>query len=375
LSSSAEEVSLLDVGDLAAGELTEAWRDLAEARSNPFLTPEWLRSWLLAFGAEESAHVIVWRPGGELRGVLPLVCRRKGLVRELGFAGARRADWVTPACAPEDEAEMGRACARFLAGRTDWHVLSLDRLDDSSPWPTALREGGLAVAPPRRRDVLPFIEFDERGWDGYLADRSRNFRSQLGRRRRRLEREHGLRFRGTIAAADLDADLDEFLRLHDARWRDRGGSSSAGTATRRHLRQFAHSALERGWLRLWVAEADGSPAAAWYGWRIGVRYCYSLAGLDERYERDGLGTVLLAHTIEQAAGEGAQIYDLMWGDESYKKRFETGRRFASTWSVTRRRHPARLAVRAQVGAARAASRLPRRVREPLKTAAKAVRGG
>ena len=32
--------------------------------------------------------------------------------------------------------------------------------------------------------------------------------------------------------------------------------------------------------------------------------------------------------LEQAAAEGAPIYDLMWGDEGYKTRFETGRREA-----------------------------------------------
>jgi CelD/BcsL family acetyltransferase involved in cellulose biosynthesis len=171
----------------------------------------------------------------------------------------------------------------------------------------------------------------------------------------------------------LDADLDVFFRLHDARWSRRGGSSSADPATRAHIRGFARSALERGWLRLWVAEADGRPTAAWYGWRVGARYCYALAGLDEAFESLGLGTVMLGHTIEAAAAEGASIYDFMWGDEEYKRRFETGRRCASTWLFGKPRDPVRWIAASGVRMARAAEGLPPGLREPLARAARSVR--
>jgi CelD/BcsL family acetyltransferase involved in cellulose biosynthesis len=369
-------VALIDPDELASTPLAAAWRELAEARSNPFITPEWTLAWLRS-NPSEPAFALAWRQGGELRGVLPLVRVSMGPLSVLRFAGARRADWVTPACRPGDEAEMATVCAAFLARQGAWHVLRLDRLDEGSGWPEAVRlqcEGGIAAGTTRRQDVLPFIEFDESGFDGYLAGRSRNFRSQLGRRRRRLECDHGLSFRMTADPGQLAADLDEFFRLHDARWSGRGGSSSADPRSREHLRLFAAAALERGWLRLWIAEADGAPAAAWYGWRIGERYCYSLAGLDPAFERLALGTVMLGHTIEAAAAEGARIYDLMWGDEEYKRRFETGRRYASTWLFTPRGHPARLLVSSGARLAAAAESLPGPLRESLARATRVVRG-
>ncbi len=372
----ADRVSLVDPREADAAALIEPWRRLAEVRSNPFITPEWMLAWLRSNPAE-SPFALAWHREGELRGVLPLVRVSSGPATVLRFAGARRADWVTPACRPEEEAEMAGACAAFLGGERGWHLLRFDRLDEEATWPAAVRDqggGALGTGTARRRDVLPYIEFDERGYEGYLADRSRNFRSQLGRRRRRLEKDHGLSFRMTAGAEQLDADLDEFFRLHDARWEKRGGSSSADSRSREHLRSFAAAALERGWLRLWIAEADGRPAAAWYGWRIGERYCYALAGLDEAFEQRALGTVLLAHTIEQAAAEGAAIYDLMWGDEGYKKRFETGRRYATTWLFPRRRHPAGLLLTSGARLAMAAESLPDPVRRPLAKAARAVRG-
>ncbi|MFN8163982.1 MAG: GNAT family N-acetyltransferase [Solirubrobacterales bacterium] len=361
------EVSLIGQDELRSAALVQTWRELAEARSNPFITPEWMFAWLRSHPSE-SEFALAWRRNGELRGVLPLVRASKGPLKILRFAGARRADWVTPACRPGDEGEMARACAAFLDRERSWHVLRIDRLDEDSAWPEALRGRGpntIAVAPRRRRDVLPYVEFDQRGYDGYLADRSRNFRSQLGRRRRRLERDHGLAFRMTASPEELADDLDDFFRLHDERWSKRGGSSSGDPQTREHLRLFAQAALERGWLRLWTAEADGVAAASWYGWRIGHRYCYALAGLDGEFERLNLGSVLLAHTIEQAAAEGARVYDMMWGEEAYKRRFETGRRYASTWLFARRRHPARIVVVAGVRLARTAEALPPWLRRPL----------
>lgn len=357
----------IERNQLGEPSLVAAWRGLAELRENPFLTPEWYRASIEAYPDERPA-AIAWRAEGEVRGVLPLVAVSKGPLKLLRFAGARRGDWFTPACRPADEEAMGADCATLLERERGWQAIRLDRVESGSVWPAALRLGdraGIAVAPRRREDVLPYVEFDQRGYNGYLADRSRNFRSQLGRRRRRLEREHGLAFRLTATPTELEADLDTFFRLHDDRWRRRGGSTLEAPSARRHLRLFAAAALERGWLRLWTAEADGEPAASWYGWRIGDRYCYALAGLGAEYERHGLGTVLLAHTIEQAATEGAAVYDLMWGDEGYKERFETGRRRVATWMVTRRRHPARVAVAAGVRSARALEGLPPSLRQPL----------
>ncbi|HEV7770557.1 MAG TPA: GNAT family N-acetyltransferase [Solirubrobacterales bacterium] len=356
-------------------ELIEAWRRLAELRENPFLTPEWYLAWLAAEPGEEP-FLIVWRRGGEVSGVLPLVRARRAGIRVLRFAGARRGDWFTPACRPEDEAAMGSACAALLGReRSAWHLLELTRFDQDCAWPGALWEapsGGISRARSQRLDVLPYVRFGEGGYEEYLAGRSRNFRSQLGRRRRKLEREHGLRFRQTADPARLDEDMETFFALHEERWSHRGGTSALSPGAKQAQRSFAAAALERGWLRLWVAEVDGRAGAAWYGWRIGGRYCYSLSGLSQAFEPLALGTVLLAHTIEQAAGEGASVYDLMWGDEGYKKRFETGRRQAESWALGRRGHPVALG-RAGIDGLKAAGRaLPEPLRKPLRGAYRAV---
>ncbi len=344
------------------------------ARANPFLSPDWCRL-AAELVPEEPPFVIGWWRGEELRGVLPLVAATVGPATVLRFPFARRGDWFGPLCRPEDEVAMAADCAALLERESgSWNAIRLDRVDFDSAWPEALARAApaISVGPRRRCDALPYVELGEGGYEAWLASRSRNFRSQLGRRRRRLESEHGLSFRLTATAAELEEDLATFFRLHDERWRARGGSTLAGERPRQMLARFAAATQELGWLRLWIAEADGEPAAAWYGWRVGERYCYSLAGLAQRYERNGLGTVLLAHTIEAAATEGAPIYDLMWGDESYKKRFETGRRSAGTWLLAG--GPlARAAIASAVHSVHALESLPPRVREPLGRMKRALR--
>jgi CelD/BcsL family acetyltransferase involved in cellulose biosynthesis len=352
----------IDAEGLREQSLLDAWRRLAVLRGNPFLTPEWFGV-ATELTPEDEPHVLAWRVDGELRGVLPLVSTRRGPLCVLRFPNARRGDWFGPACSPEDEVAMGADCGRLLAAEAgSWNALVLNRVDADSAWPQAL---GLRTAPRRRSDVLPYIAFDERGYEGYLADRSRNFRSQLGRRRRKLERDHGLGFRMTSTPQELEGDLATFFRLHDERWEARGGSTLGDERSRRLLEAFARETLKLGWLRLWIAEADGEPAAAWYGWRIGERYCYSLAGLASRYEKQGLGNVMLAHTIEQAAAEGAAVYDLMWGDEAYKERFQTGVREAGTWFVPSGL-PSRVALSGAVRGIHALESLPPGAREPLR---------
>ncbi|MGN6586380.1 MAG: GNAT family N-acetyltransferase [Solirubrobacterales bacterium] len=359
----------IDAEGLRDQALLDAWRRLAVSRGNPFLTPEWFAV-ATELIAEDDPHALVWRVDGELRGVLPLVSTRRGPLRVLRFPNARRGDWFGPACSPEDEAAMGEDCGKLLTSEAaSWNALVLNRIDADSAWPAAL---GLHTAPRRRSDVLPFIAFDEGGYEGYLADRSRNFRSQLGRRRRKLERDHGLVFRMTSGPEELDDDLAAFFRLHDERWDARGGSTLGDERSRRLLAAFARKAQQQGWLRLWIAEADGEPAAAWYGWRIGERYCYSLAGLAGRYEKQGLGNVMLAHTIEQAAAEGAAIYDLMWGDEAYKERFQTGVREAGTWLVPSGL-PSRVALSGTVRGVHALESLPPGAREPLRRLKRGLR--
>ena len=355
-----------EVVTTAAGlaDVEDAWRTLAEARGNAFVTPEWYRAFLMAT-PDQTPNAVVVRRGDALAGVLPLVSDG----RALRFAGALFADWLHPAALREDEAAVARAAGPALAALDGWSMLVVDNVDASAGWPRELASGGLAaVGGGAAPAPLPFAALPG-DWDAYLATRSRNLRSQLGRKLRALERDHRIEMR----AGDV-RDLDTLFELHGRRRDTVGGfpSSLAHEDARAFHGAFAAAASERGWLRVWLLEADGEPVAAWYGWRVGGRYAYYNAGFDPDWGDRSVGLLLLARTIRAAVEEGADEYDFLLGGESYKERFATGVRLATSLIVTPRFHPARALATADAALRWSARKLPERIRNPLRRAASIV---
>lgn len=344
------------------------WRDLAVARGSAFMLPEWFETWTRHYDDRGSAAVVrATRDDGALCGVMPLVRRR----RALRFAGAGLGDHFAPVAREEDEDAVAAAAVVEL-GRDGYLVL--DHVEAGASWPGAIQRASerslRRVA--SRSDVLPRIELEGVDWDGYLGSRTRNFRSQVRTKTRRLERDHDVTYRLTERSDELDRDMDTFFRLHDARWGPRGGSSLPSERSRSFHRDFAHALLEHGWLRLWFLELDGEPAACWYGWNLGGRYAYYLAGFEPRWEGESVGFVLLAHTIRAAIGEGAREYDLLRGDEEYKKRFATHRHQVETLVLAPAASPTRVAAWLEAEVWRRSSELPDGMRAVGKRAYRAV---
>jgi CelD/BcsL family acetyltransferase involved in cellulose biosynthesis len=351
------------ISDRAALRSCESeWRTLAERRGNAFVTPEWFGAWLDNYGnSSEPAVPVVRRPDASLLGLMPLVVARTGRPRTLRFAGAAHADRLHPVCLEQDEdvvASTAVAAATATAARARWSVVVLDNVDADAHWWKGLARASAVLGVATYRDtVLPIIDFGAQGWDGYLASRARNFREQAGRYLRRLERKHRVHFRRTIEESELDRDMATLLRLHDARWGPRGGSSLGGERARSFHVDFARSALRRGWLRLWFLELDGVDVAAWYGWRLGERYAYYQAGFDPAWQHLSVGFVLMVHTVRSAIEEGASSYDLLLGEEAYKSRFANGGESVQTVTLSRSRS-AHLATAAEACLWKGSRRLP-----------------
>jgi CelD/BcsL family acetyltransferase involved in cellulose biosynthesis len=351
------------VTDAAALEAAiDEWRDLAVARSNPFVTPEWFFCWVRQDGEASKPFVPVVRRGdGGLLGLIPLVITSDRRYSTLRFAGADLGDRFEPVVSEDAEEALGLAAALCLKQRLeDWAILVADYAVEEAPWLDAL------VASPRlasiryhaRPSVYPSIALAGHTWETFLASLSSNLRGQIGRKRRALEREHEVRFRRTLDPTDLRSDMERLFVLHHERWRTRGGSFLDDERVRAFHVDFAAASLERGWLRIWSLDVDGEPIAVWYGWHIGERYLYYQAGFDPAWSRYSPGLLLLVHTIRSAVEEGATEYDMLLGDEPYKSRFATSARTGRTIVVTRALHPSRAVVTLDVGIRRTLRALP-----------------
>ena len=317
----------------------EPWQALGERGGNLFGTWEWASTWWRHFGRGRPLRLAgCRRPDGTLAGVLPLYEARRWPLRLLRFVGHGPADQLGPACAPGDRPALGEALTRTVSAPST--VLLAERLWPPEGWIDRLE------ATVVRREESPRVALDASSWEDFLAARSSNFRQQVRRRERKLIREHGLSYRLSDGAS-LERDLESVFALHDARWESLESTSFARAAA--FHRDFAAVALDRGWLRLWLAEVGGRPVAAWHGFRFAGAEWYYQAGRDPAWEREAIGFVLLAHTIRAALEDGMSEYRLLLGGESYKDRFATDDPGLET-AVIGNRAVGRAAARAYVAA-------------------------
>ncbi len=332
--------SPLDVQEAQSlDELRDDWTRLAELDGDVFKTWEWARAWEDACGAEGRVLLTFRRPGEPLAGIVRLARTGPAPMRLVGFEGQGAADQVGPICAPEDRAAIAVALRRAIAtGHGQPRALLARGLMREEDWATLLDGIVLKTQPS------PVLELAGRDWDGWLSSKSSNFRQQVQRRERKLVRDHGLTYRAVTSPAALTAALEEFVTFHDAHWQ---GESNFLSSDGRELHPaFARSALERGWLRCWVAELDGRAAAYWLGYRFGGDYWFFQLARNPEWRKASIGMVLLAHTVRCAFEEGATRYRFLSGTHDYKLRFADADAGHETVLVAAARfaRPARLAV-------------------------------
>ena len=295
--------------DLAA--LRDPWDELAAQSGNVFATWEWSATWWRHFGRGRQLLVNACRDaGGRVVAILPLYLWVHRPLRAARLLGHGPGDQLAPVCAPETRAAAAHALRAALS-RANIDVFLGEQVSRAERWSELL---GATVL---RREGSPVLRIEGARWEDLLAGWSRNLREQVRRRERRLAREHELRFRLVDDGAALESAFDALFTFHSARWR----RSAFARDQQAFHREFARRALERGWLRFWVLELEGQPAAAWYGFRFGGVESYYQSGRDPAWDHASPGFVVLAHSIREAVTDGMREYRFLRGGEEYKYRF------------------------------------------------------
>jgi CelD/BcsL family acetyltransferase involved in cellulose biosynthesis len=295
------------------GDVREEWRRLAQVTGHPFSTWEWNELSWRHFGAGRELYSFACRDSaGEVAAILPLYVAASRPLRVARFLGY--ADLQSPVCAPANRPLAARGMREAMSRSGGCPLIFAERLPCEAGWSELL--GGRLMA----RQTNPVLRLAGMSWEEYVASKSANFRGQVRRKERRAREEKGLSFRLTHDASRLQADFDALARLHTMRWGQESTGSFRGERAAFH-REFAAVALEQGWLRLWLAEIDGEPVAAWYGWRFAGDEFYFQAGRDTRFDDYSVGFVLMVHTLREACRDGVNNYHFMAGGEAYKWRF------------------------------------------------------
>ncbi len=302
LISTTEELERLEAEWLAL------WRRSPEA--TPFQSPMWLLPWWRAYGSDELSTLVARDASGALTAVLPLYIVRDG-DESLGmFLGTGNSDYL-------DYVGNGNVGPLFaeLVGR-DCAMWDLQQLRPSSAMLTAPLPSGLCDA-VLEQDRCPILSIENAG-DELQNLTSTHFRKKLRYYRRALERIAPVTTE-SASASSLEAMLEALYALHAARWQRRGLPGVLfDEVVQRFHRDAARRLLGAGALRMYATRLGERIVAVFYGFAHAGTVYYYLSGYDPELERLSIGTLIVAHAIEEAVRDGATTFDFLRGAEEYK---------------------------------------------------------
>jgi CelD/BcsL family acetyltransferase involved in cellulose biosynthesis len=303
----------------AIAPLAPEWDQLVErAETGPFSRPGWFEAWWHAFGAGR-LEIATLRQDGELAAVLPLL-RRLGTRRSL-------TNWHTP----EFEVPAVDAAARAaLFGRVLRRTrmpLTLTLLTAGSPEASALRAAARAARMPTLSHTVersPYVQI-EGEWERYLLTLPRRMRSELRRRRRRLEERGSLALEVATGDERLAELLDEGFAVETSGWKAQAGTAILSRPdTVAFYTRVAGWAAERGSLRLAFLRLDGRPLAFHFTIEDGGAAYQLKGGYDPEFREFAPGTLLIHDMLAWAFARGLRTYEFLGAEEDFKLDWTSG---------------------------------------------------
>ncbi|HET7625069.1 MAG TPA: GNAT family N-acetyltransferase [Verrucomicrobiae bacterium] len=297
-------------------EWLELWENSANA--TPFQSPIWLVPWWRHFG-NNHLWCCAMRCDGALVGFAPLLIDHLDSPGPRGvfFLGTGVSDYLDILARRGFEKIVANEFFRQLAERRgEWDVCDFQELRRDSILLSADFQKDFSLEKTVQENCL-VLELPNKNAELSNAI-PKGALEKLLYYRRRAERA------GTVqieAAAENNFEklFDEFVRLHFARWNERGGDGVlVGNAIQNFHREAARGFLKLNLLRLYALCLDGRIIATLYGFEFRGRFFYYLGGFDPQFSKLNPGTLIIGHAIEQALRVGASEFDFLRGREKYK---------------------------------------------------------
>jgi CelD/BcsL family acetyltransferase involved in cellulose biosynthesis len=300
--------------------------------ANPFLSPEWIYSWITTLGRRFSLCFVLCYEGAELRGVWPFFEQPVPLLRPLLLpVAAQVADLFDPiadarAVEPLTRAVLGLSAEYWAV----WIPLLSDRF--VSPDVRAFLQKSTARVLLRRRTVRLQIELGRhRDFEAYAeATFAKRVQQGLRRKLRRLEQQGRVEFVACDAAADIEQELSSVVRLERASWKH-ARQSGIFKDPAHHAFYFLLLQMLAGKrrVRLSLLRVGGELAAFEIGVLGGGSYCMHAIAFHPKFAAFSPGRLLVLSVLEKCFAEGRLHYDFMQNDQEFKR--ELSNREESFW--------------------------------------------
>ncbi len=317
--------------------LQGAWANLLADAVRPmvFLSWDWIIRWWQRFGQDYELCLILAYHGAWLVGVLPLmVVKRKKRIfhwRVLTMVaadyGADHLDILVRRGYEHVAPEV--IMNPVLSNPIDADLINLPSLDADGLCASAAKTISISWD-VEQGEVCPYIGLGE-SWEEYC---------QLGLNKR-MERKLSSSMRrvisdssGTVRVWQVKNErervlaLESLFELHRQKWSERGEKSIFEDF---RLRDFHHEMSQKllrcGCLRMFVLSVGKAVVAVEYDIRCrDVNYSFQKSFSSE-WSEYGPGYLLTQYAIRHSIEEGMTEFDLLRGDEPYKKYWATSERY------------------------------------------------
>ncbi len=305
--------------------LSSEYADLhSRSGATPFQHPVWVTALYEELAPRLNARkrvVTVRQEDGRLAVVLPLVQRRRGILRLIEFADLGVNDYAAPVLDPAapdlpQNDGVARQIRRAL-GRFD--LLRIERVPDTPDVLLALIAGASASRhhyDTHLMDLAPTFE----EWRGRLDPA---FVRHVERKYKRLRPKGERRLRLVDDVEEVDALMSRMQEFRAARFAERRGVDLVQEPDCfRFYCRVARDSIAAGPGRLAVLEVGNEPVAVAFDVIDRDRELFLLVGYDVgRLRNYSLGLLIVDELVRDAIGRGQAHFDLTVGDESYKADF------------------------------------------------------
>ena len=308
------------------------WDELVESSRQRvyFLRWDWNRTWWRTYQPAGSQLFLVTcrEEKGRLVGLAPLYLiqrRTVGIphVREALFLGTgiytETSEYLDIIVRQGFERQVIDSIVAFLRENREWDRLWLYDIQATSDTLAYLLSALGSEARTSACNQSHYIDTSG-DWTTVKNRLGKTLRSNLDRQIRRFFRHHSCEFRRVERADLLQAALERFVILHQARWQSKGEAGSfALPRFKEFLTDVMRSSIAKGNLRLWTLEVDGEIEAVLLAFFDNGVAHYFQGGFNPAYAKESLGTVMIGLCLKDCVeATDVREFDFMGGEADYK---------------------------------------------------------
>jgi CelD/BcsL family acetyltransferase involved in cellulose biosynthesis len=281
-----------------------------------FVLPLWLKTWWEIFGENNAPEILAGYRQGKLIGIAPLRIQEK-TARFIG--GENVCDYQDMIVASDHQSEFFKAILADLKKRKI-HFLELSPLRPDAvsliELPDLAEQMGYDVV---CNQVASSYEIKlPRTWETYLNILGGKQRHEIRRKLRRLNEAGQIEYRVIHRPDEISENMDIFFSMFKASRPDKSEFLTPHMVS--FFRLLAQRTARQGFLRMSFLNIDQVPAAGVMCFDYNDTMFLYNNGYDPRFGNLSVGFLSKVYSIKDGIERGKLRYDLLKGDEGYKKR-------------------------------------------------------